>query len=649
MDSITNSKQDEQPLIADKKLLTPNRREFLKEKTILAALGGQNHPHLITLLASYQKKKCYHLIFPCADSNLRVFWRNNAMPNFDRETVLWSIKQMLGTADGLYQIHAFKVQYDLDVQSNPLTLGIGRRLMVRAGEEKYGRHGDIKAENLLWFKEENVLKITDFGLGRFHGRDSQSGIDPRKVVGTLTYEPPECAIGKSVSRAYDIWSMGCLYLEFITWLMEGNDKIDEFSNARVKPGAYTEVSDDNFFTVINKYQEVKVREGVVQWVDGLHAHKNCSQLIHDLLDFIMEHMLKVDPAERIEAKGLKEKMEKLVASAESSDEYLIGANPRFPDTSSEASDFSIDRNSIFSIDAATQSSKTSMGDAQLLNIAADDLAELLFTDHQLKSLCLAAIGVSEISEERFKRNFRRLLEIYSVDLKKEAQTREQFLAVTLARSRSRYVSNRICQMASPHTGNFNVLAKLKREPVIEEFLRGLANAPEKNSQQDEEVLPTEESKVEPESEDDNESDTESEDNFNIGRQEPESLTEFVKHFIISSTAFESLRRNLRNFVHPSFKIMLDDLVNKLSYPKNEKLRTISRYNLCSLVYELQDVQPNEIKISYNERFNLFNYIKGMVEDRTGEEWEWWPFKPRRRVILPGEARLEWRCVSLDSP
>jgi hypothetical protein len=185
--------------------------------------------------------------------------------------------------------------------------------------------------------------------------------------------------------------------------------------------------------------------------------------------------------------------------------------------------------------------------------------------------------------------------------------------------------------------------------VIEEFLRGLANAPEKNSQQDEQVLPTEESKVEPESEDDNESDTESEDNFNIGRQEPESLTEFVKHFIISSTAFESLRRNLRNFVHPSFKIMLDDLVNKLSYPKNEKLRTISRYNLCSLVYELQDVQPNEIKISYNERFNLFNYIKGMVEDRTGEEWEWWPFKPRRRVILPGEARLEWRCVSLDSP
>ena len=250
------------------------------------------------------------------------------MPNFDRETVLWSIKQMLGTADGLYQIHAFEVQYDLDVQSNLLTPGIAGRLSVKAGEEKYGRHGDIKAENLLWFKEENVLKITDFGLGRFHGRDSRSGIDPRKVAGTLTYEPPECTTGKSVSRVYDIWSMGCLYLEFITWLMEGNNKIDEFANARGKPGAYAEVSDDNFFTVINEYQEVEVREGVVQWVDGLHAHTNCSQLIHDLLDFIMEHMLKVDPSERIEAKGLKEKIEELVASAELSDEYLLKSAPR---------------------------------------------------------------------------------------------------------------------------------------------------------------------------------------------------------------------------------------------------------------------------------------------------------------------------------
>jgi hypothetical protein len=149
LNSITNCRQEKQPLIADKKRLSGDREEFLKEQTILIALGAKNHPHLIKLLATYRKKQYYHLIFPCADSNLRVFWSNNAMPNFNRETVLWSIKQMLGIADGLCQIHEFKVKYDLDLQSNLLTPIIGGRLRLKAGEEKYGRHGDIKAENLL--------------------------------------------------------------------------------------------------------------------------------------------------------------------------------------------------------------------------------------------------------------------------------------------------------------------------------------------------------------------------------------------------------------------------------------------------------------------------------------------------------------------
>jgi hypothetical protein len=76
------------------------------------------------------------------------------------------------------------------------------------------------------------------------------------------------------------------------------------------------------------------------------------------------------------------------------------------------------------------------------------------------------------------------------------------------------------------------------------------------------ALSTEETEVEPESKDEIEDDTESEDSFNIAGQEPESLAELVLHFMVSSTAFESLRRNLHNFVYPSFKTRLDDLVNK---------------------------------------------------------------------------------------
>jgi len=327
--SIANGMQESQPLIADKKLLSKDRIEFLKEKTILVALGPQNHPHLIQLLASYRKKNSYHLIFPCADSNLRGYWKKNAMPNFDKKTVLWSIKQMSGIADALCLIHHFQVEHELNVENKLRTPISGGKLSVKAGEEKFGRHGDIKPENLLYFKDSDVLKITDFGLGRFHGRDSRSGIDPRRVLGSLTYEPPECTIGRPVSRAYDIWSLGCLFLEFVTWLLKGEEQISEFADARGRGARpISEINDDNFFTVITEENDAEVREAVVHWVNGLHAHENCSEVIHELLDFIMRAMLKTDPAERIKAGELKKMMEKLVKRAESSDAYLVEGSPR---------------------------------------------------------------------------------------------------------------------------------------------------------------------------------------------------------------------------------------------------------------------------------------------------------------------------------
>jgi len=326
--SITNIAQESQPLIVDKRLFSTEKIEFLKEKTILDALG-RDHPNLIQLLASYQKGEFYHLIFPCADCNLRTYWEKNAMPNFDKETVLWSIRQMSGIACAIDRIHTFRVKIDLNVNGEVRLLDGGVKLRVKAGEEKYGRHGDIKPENILLFKDGKVLKITDFGLGRFHGRDSRSGIDGRKVHGTLTYEPPECSLGKSVSRKYDIWGLGCLFLEFVTWLLEGSAKVDEFANARgldVGP-----LNDDTFFTVFtggDAEESAEVRVAVIEWVDRLRFNDNCSALIHDLLDLVMESMLRIDPEKRKTAKKLKEEMGKLVARAENSRTYLMKGVPR---------------------------------------------------------------------------------------------------------------------------------------------------------------------------------------------------------------------------------------------------------------------------------------------------------------------------------
>jgi serine/threonine protein kinase len=311
--------------VAIKRLYSSDEIEFQKEVAILRALGSRRrkHPHLITLLATFKYHNKYHLVFPWADANLRKFWNDRPFPGFDEATVLWSLKQMTGIANALHSIHNFAA-------SNPLSVdGPGKVVEQRGAKSSaqkkktlYGRHGDIKPENILWFRRikgsgdvMGVLQIADFGLGSFHGRDSRSKVDPNNVVSSPTYEPPECQLHKPISRAYDIWSLGCLYLEFITWLLMGAAKIDRFSN-------------EHFFTITPDGNNAVVREGVIVWVQQLHEHERCSALIHDILDLIMIDVLNPDPTKRIPATELWNKLSVLSANAIADKDYLLKAVPR---------------------------------------------------------------------------------------------------------------------------------------------------------------------------------------------------------------------------------------------------------------------------------------------------------------------------------
>lgn len=153
--SFTNNMQKRQCFVADKKLMADDEAAFLKEKSILDLLGPMEHKHLIPLLSSYRKKKHYHLLFPCADCNLRVYWAKNPFPIFGKNTVLRSIRQMSGITSALALIHNIRVKFDLDVDGGVRLQEGGAKLSIKAGEEKYGRHGDIKPENILWLGLEN--------------------------------------------------------------------------------------------------------------------------------------------------------------------------------------------------------------------------------------------------------------------------------------------------------------------------------------------------------------------------------------------------------------------------------------------------------------------------------------------------------------
>ncbi|KUJ20792.1 kinase-like protein [Mollisia scopiformis] len=306
-------------------------------------MSMKNHPHLIKLLATYKYDGKYHLMFPFANANLRKYWDDRPNPSFDKETVLWSVQQMTGIANGLLRIHNFNVTRPLSI-NGPGNARVQKdaKLSVQKGEEWFGRHGDIKPENVLWFAQNHetdnprgILQIADFGLGRFHGRDSRSHVNPDTVFSSPTYEPPECKLRLPVSRAYDMWSLGCLYLEFITWLLKGSDEIDGFSNSRGREATATGIDDDNFFTIINDAEgpRATVREQVLTWTNELHSDEKCSLLMHDLLDLTMKGLLVVKSGARFEASWLFLQLNECLTRAQTDEEYMLQPVPRTSTTS----------------------------------------------------------------------------------------------------------------------------------------------------------------------------------------------------------------------------------------------------------------------------------------------------------------------------
>ncbi len=217
---------------------------------------ANTNPHLIALLATYEQSGSVHLIFDWADADLQRFWETVcANPTADRDTVRWVARQCLGIASGIVEIHKHGTNHqtqatkDQDYKSNE----------ARKNDNLYGRHGDIKPRNILWFSRGpdpddmgfGTLVITDFGIAEMNSKNSRSGKSNRNIKFSPTYCAPEAyVLGGVISQSYDIWTLGCVYLEFLAWLMGGWKLVHKFARdrqttERASPG--TEAKLDRFF------------------------------------------------------------------------------------------------------------------------------------------------------------------------------------------------------------------------------------------------------------------------------------------------------------------------------------------------------------------------------------------------------------------
>ena len=77
-------------------------------------------------------------------------------------------------------------------------------------------HRDIKPGNIL-ISQKGCVKITDFGFASMihHEQENQKAFITNQVV-TLWYRAPELLLGAiSYGPAIDIWSVGCVFYDFL--------------------------------------------------------------------------------------------------------------------------------------------------------------------------------------------------------------------------------------------------------------------------------------------------------------------------------------------------------------------------------------------------------------------------------------------------
>ncbi|KAH7398564.1 hypothetical protein BKA66DRAFT_483928 [Pyrenochaeta sp. MPI-SDFR-AT-0127] len=364
---------------AIKQLYNDNREAFARERRILKMFSGpQSHEHVVSLLATYEQHKKFNLLFYRAEGDLSRLWRDiECHPALNYHNILWMAKQCAGIADGLMQLHRHltflcrdevstaaknavsdkqlnfeQQEYYTYVRSETMQSS-GARVPLDSPTwvsrhdasdfmdntdaeiivERFGRHGDLDPSNILLYNRgitdkhtlQGTLKIADFGQAKInspHSKTTQSAVANKE-----TYRPPECDVKpRKIRQSYDIWCLGCVYLEFVAWVLGGTALLQEFALARLaKDGFREDYITDQFFELVKLKDsaevEAKIKPAVTKYIDIFHRHDNCTDFIHDLLNLILQGMLEVDSEKRKPCHKVKQALDDMYSKCLKSTNY----------------------------------------------------------------------------------------------------------------------------------------------------------------------------------------------------------------------------------------------------------------------------------------------------------------------------------------
>ncbi|KAH6997412.1 kinase-like domain-containing protein [Ilyonectria destructans] len=321
-----------------------NAHHTFSELDVFLKMKPQNH--LLELCAAFRFENeesgdIYSFLFPWADGGcLRDLWCKKPTDMLQSVTpsqfLLWIAEQCHGLVMALNSMH--------DLRQEALKKA---NLMDAKREEKdeyYGIHGDIKPENILHFSQLDsptglgVLKLADFGLTDFHTLRSRTmkAHQVNMPMPAPTYKAPELVVpGEYFSRKTDIWALGCVFSQFMTWAIRGVGSVKKFDDERKDERDVNEHKGESKFAQDTFFKAEHFPEGKVKttlktstkeasvfpifltktWLDNLHQTvrgEEGKNFLVDFLKLIQRDMLKVERDRRIGSEDLVMTLAELV-------------------------------------------------------------------------------------------------------------------------------------------------------------------------------------------------------------------------------------------------------------------------------------------------------------------------------------------------
>ena len=266
------------------------------------------------------------MIFHWAPADLSTYWKTITIPAFTKSTISWMVRQCQGVVEGLAAMH----NYRNATSYQKYNVGDSDKTDVNLETDKFGRHGDIKPQNILWFSNNTKnangkLVLIDFEHSVLLTSKYKS--NALALIGDRTYRPPNVQDTPEhrFTQRDDIWSLGCVYLEFITWLIMGYEGIKMFQRYREERTSSRNIALDQAFYTRNVGGGLDiVREAVTFWIFDLRQKLRCSRMLDEFLTLIQERMLFAKQSERASAEDIAQSLSSLYQKSLGDESFVLG-------------------------------------------------------------------------------------------------------------------------------------------------------------------------------------------------------------------------------------------------------------------------------------------------------------------------------------